>query len=142
MAKKNFVGAKGARLLRRVAKHILAEPLRYEQDAIIERGTPGDVLHDLGCHIIPKCRTVACIGGWMALLTAKNPHRVTTLSVPKLQRALGVPRDNVFALIAFTWTRIGGWPDRFREAYNNARTPRAKARIAVRRIEHFIKTGE
>ena len=42
MAKRNFVGAKGALLLRRVAKHILAEPLRYNQEAK-QGGAQGEV---------------------------------------------------------------------------------------------------
>jgi hypothetical protein len=145
MAKKNFVGPKGARLLRRVAKHILAEPLRYNQDAIIERGEPGYVLYDLQGQIVPQCGTIACIGGWMALLSADNPKRVRSFSVPKLKRALELPRgetDRVFRLIAYTWTEHYGWPPQFRNAYNNAATPMKKAQIAHQRIEHFIKTGE
>jgi hypothetical protein len=139
MAKKNVVGPKGARLLRRVAKHILADPLRYEQDYMIEHGAPGELLED--GLIVPKCGTIACIGGWLAILNAKNPKRVKTFNVRTLATVLGVTRKQVFRLIAFTWTSTNGWPARFSNRYKEAGTAKQKAKVAVQRIEHFIRTG-
>jgi hypothetical protein len=141
MKQRNVVGAKGARLLRRVGRHILAEPLRYNQDCIIEHGEAGEMLYDVR-QTVPACGTVACIGGWLALLMAPNPRRVHTFNVHKLALLLGVEREQVFRLIAYTHTIDGGWPDKFRYAYQDAVTPLQKARVANKRIEHFIKTGE
>jgi hypothetical protein len=140
MAKRNFVGAKGARILRRVARHILAEPLRYDQNATVEHGIPGEFRTGFN-RIVPECGTVACIGGWIALLGAKNPKRVRSLQPPKLARTLGVPLENMCYLIAFVRNNYG-WPEKHRTAYNRANTPRQRAKVAARRIEHFIKTGE
>jgi hypothetical protein len=33
------------------------------------------------------------------------------------------------------------WPPQFDAAWNRAQTPKARAGVAVRRINHFIKTG-
>ena len=142
MAKKNFVGAKGARLLRRVAKHILAEPLRYNQDEIVCRLTPQDDSYH--GRQIPACKTIACIGGWLHILTAKR--RIGSLeSLPfrKFKNLLGIKESALYKLTAYSWNAgENGWPDRFRIAYLNTDNPKAKAEIAACRIEHFIKTGE
>jgi hypothetical protein len=142
MPKKNAVSPQGARLLRRVAKHILAEPLRYEQNEIMSVGKPGEVFKSN--HLYPACGTVACIGGWVELLTTKNPKRLLRrgyfLSYKKISRLLGVAYDDVERLVSYT--RDGGWPDQYEDAYRIAKTPRGRARVAANRIEHFIKTGE
>jgi hypothetical protein len=140
MAKKNFVGAKGARLLRRVAKHILAEPRRYNQNDIISRGQPGEPYID-DLHTFPKCGTVACIGGWINILTMKRLPSETDLHKRHLARVLGVPRKNLAHLVAGidAWD---GWPQELNNAYDAASTPRERAKVAAARIEHFIKTGE
>lgn len=33
-----------------------------------------------------------------------------------------------------------GWPEKFGKAYKDARTPQGRLYVAIRRIEHFIKT--
>jgi len=33
-----------------------------------------------------------------------------------------------------------GWPLQFQEAYENAKTPQGRLYVAIRRVEHFIKT--
>ena len=148
MAKRNFVGAKGARLLRRVARHILAEPLRYDQNSIIEVGEPKTIYRDE--RKFPACGTVACIGGWIEILSRKHPNRaklsLTGLSFKKIAKLLGTGEDNVGALTQYTSRNPSNsdtyWPLEFSEAYGNAKTPLQKARIANQRIEHFIRTGE
>jgi hypothetical protein len=138
MAKKNFVGTKGARLLRKVAKHILAEPKRYNQNDIISRGTPGQPYSDWN---YPACGTVACIGGWINIFTMKKEPSPSDLHERHLARVLGIPISHIYALVAGTGA-LDGWPVEFEDAYDNAKTPRGRAIVAAKRIEHFIKTGE
>ena len=146
MAKRNFVGAKGAKILRRVARHILAEPRRYEQNGIVQVGTPGAVYK--GKHKFPACVTVACIGGWIQTLYIPRgdwgAHGVGIgLNHHKIAELLGVPVNSELKLVSYTNLGMYSiWPQKYRAAYNKAKTPRQKARIAVERIEFFIKTGE
>jgi hypothetical protein len=140
MAKKNAVGAKGARLLRKVAAHILAEPLRYEQDCTANMGKPGEEFREGRQY--PACGTVACIGGWIEILAFKRSVEDVCegLRFSAIREALGCTYEQVEDLVQYTFR--DGWPKRYLDAYNKAKTPRGKARVAQRRIEYFIKTGE
>lgn len=132
------------KLLRKVAKHILAEPLRYNQNATIARGIPGDVIEPDGEteQCVPACGTIACLGGWIALFTYKRPPR-SGFSFRKIGQALGVTSRQVSALCSYTTSTSGKrWPAQYAKRYNRATTPRGRAKIAAERIEHFIKTGE
>lgn len=127
------------KLLRKIQRHILAEPRRYDQNAIFTRGlTPGDIYEE--GHVVPSCGTIACIGGWAgALSKQKRPtdwnNYENTLRFA--QRVLRLDDRQATRLFAGTG---GGWPERFDTAYEKAKTPRGRALVAVRRIDHFIKT--
>lgn len=121
------------RLLRRVAKHILAEPKRYNQDTELDVGVTGEQA--------PPCGTVGCIGGWICALTGKTPRSRKNFSYQRARKVAGLTGKQASRLFAYTWSSIGGgWPDRFKSAYCNAATPQERVNIAVARIEHFIKT--
>jgi hypothetical protein len=147
---KNAVGAEGARLLRKVAKHILEEPNRYDQNDVISYGKPGEAYKNWNRPLeeskskFPACGTVACIGGWLNILTSKRrPHVLAGLPLRKLTTLLGVTESQIRRLIAYTYAKDDApWPERFRKAYDSAKTPRQRANVAHQRIEHFIKTGE
>lgn len=143
MAKKNFVGPKGARLLRKVAKHILAEPKRFAMSWWYGEGTPGQPLtqgffteRHISKLIVPECGTVACIAGWAVLLTDGNNGYQSGADIHR--RAIELLGDAAEDALFGTLT----WPTRFAERYHHAKTRRGKATAAVDRIEHFIKTGE
>lgn len=140
MAKKNAVSAKAARLLRRVARHILAEPCRYDQNAELSFLTPGMPYKD--GHVVPACGTIGCIAGWVTALVADNPRNVDD-PLDFAAHALGLDHDQKWILFdSVTATDDDYWPSRYAQAYVDAKTPRGRARVAARRIEHFIKTGE
>jgi hypothetical protein len=141
MAKRNFVGAKGARLLRKVARHILAEPMRYNQNDIISRGKPGQPYRAREHWMYPACGTVACIGGWLDIFTMKKLPKIPNLNNRRIAKVLGIPPHHVRALVAGIGA-IDGWPKEFEQAYLDAKTPRGRAIAADLRIKHFIKTGE
>src|SRR5579871_4839038 len=135
MAKKNFVNAKGARLLRKVAKHILAEPRRYDQDVWRLKGRPGERCWASDGEY-PACGTVACIGGWINTLTHARGDAV--YNTDRACSQIGVSHEGMDRLFG----TFDDWPKRYARAYENAKTQAGKARVAARRIEHFIKTGE
>lgn len=120
------------RLLRRIQKHILAEPKRYNQNDIVSTGKPGEAYSF--AWRFPACGTIACIGGWAAVLSSGGRHEDLEYGA----RALGLTVDQRARL--FSATGNGGWPDKFDIAYTNAKTPQGRARVGARRIEHFIKT--
>jgi len=135
---KNFVGAKGARLLRKVAKHILDEPKRFIMAAwFYKRSDYRPSVDDFSYHgDFPTCNTAACIGGWSVVLgSKKNPDDI--LDVQRYAaRLLGLTPSRV-AVLFDAWA----WPTPF-DKFQSATDPRKRAQIAAKRIEHFIKTGE
>lgn len=89
------------------------------------------------------CGTAACIGGW-AIHVAKKRKRLKTTAELVGDDA----RDDAAELLELSSEEVervffrGAWPVEFSEAYARARTPLQRARVAVKRINHFIKTGE
>lgn len=112
------------RLLRRIQKQILKEPRRF-------------LMHRWFCD------TAACIGGW-AIALDKN-FKLAKAGVLDAQsrrptseraaQALGLRRA-----IAERLFYVDEWPSPFREQYDDALGRAGRARVAARRIEHFIKT--
>jgi hypothetical protein len=119
------------KLLRKVAKHILAEPKRLDM-------TDWGYL-DSTSRLAPACGTVCCIAGWAAVL--HNPDRAK-MEFENLIWQADEPGTNGLQLTPEESDRlfhIQGWPSDFRAAYWNQ--PRgSRAEITVARIEHFIKT--
>jgi hypothetical protein len=118
-------------LLRKVQKHILAEPKRFDMGNfgyLLPEGDGG-----------PKCGTVGCIAGWAVLLDG-NKKAIGTWEVTKLVgeeegkdslELTELQKDRLFFL--------SGWPKKFHDKYfGHSREEQAK--IAAARIEHFIRT--
>jgi len=141
MAKKNFLNAKAARLLRRVIKHIKKEPLRYDQNIWRDKDVPGDhVFDDDFIHnaVYPECGTRACLGGWLNILTGAKTDK-QLMSYIRACKQIGLdPADRAHALFGYNCN----WPQPFRRNYEKAKTPKKRAAVAEKRVEHFIKTGE
>jgi hypothetical protein len=117
------------RLLRRVAKHILEEPKRLDMEKIAENVEGRDS---------PPCGTVGCIAGWACMLTGSSVKRADW---GKGRRLIGLDGDQAYRLFDYPLGLVtDGWPEKFSKPYVAAKTARQRARIAVARIEHFIKT--
>lgn len=138
--KKNL-SAKAISLLRKVAKHILAEPKRYDQHNWILKGS--SILSKSAVHNyeddIPRCGTVGCLAGWICVLTGSKTR---TKHQEVAAAALGMPykegiaehiTDKLFLCVRY-------WPDTYRLAYENANGHADRAKAAANRIEHFIST--
>lgn len=120
------------RLLRRIQKQILKEPKQFDMSWWY---TPGEG--------VPNCGTAACIAGWAVALDKKiNPreaHRLMGASIiPSRAENLLKLSDCQARALFFT----SYWPKEFKWKFNNAKTSRQEAKVAVARIEHLIKTGE
>jgi hypothetical protein len=119
------------KLLRKIQKHILEEPKRYDQNVWLAEGAPQNGF--------ATCGTMACIGGWAQILGSKRKPRA--VSRVNAMRLLGIDRAQAWRL----FDSIAGvpedmWPRKFSAAYVKAKTDLGRARAAVRRIDHFIKT--
>ena len=119
------------KLLRKIKRHILEEPRRFAMGLWHIERQPGRTID--GCvnyyfspnkfeseQKVPSCGTVACIGGWAEIFGGRD-------EAAKLRR-----NGKLLS--------VRQWPKAFLVRYEKARTPRARARIAAERIEHYIKT--
>lgn len=124
------------KLLRKVQKHILAEPRRLNMNVVVGKVDTSE----------SPCGTVGCIAGWTCILSGV-PEADTDLR--KAQSLLGLTReqrDRLFAEPRYGLEDYDGtsyeavWPKSFARRYENARTQKTMAKIAAGRIDHFIAT--
>jgi hypothetical protein len=123
------------RLLRKIQKHILTEPRRLIMRIFVAHAeTYGPTYEGDSGHAVrfPTCKTAACISGWACLLTKQKRIKAYWA---RGRRILDLSEGQAIRLFIDTQ-----WPQPFSDQYGNATTPRMRARIAVRRIDHFIKT--
>lgn len=120
------------KLLRKIQKHILAEPKRFIMGTKIVSGEPGTPIRGYAvrpcdfnnrnpyeqAQTFAPCGTAACIMGWGDMLGASQEDR------------------DMWNPLCSAST----WPKKFADPYAKAKTPLARARIASARIDHFIKT--
>lgn len=127
------------RLLRKIKKHILAEPRRFVMWAWLrEKETSGDTFtsdaNDNRQVKFAKCGTAACIAGWTCILAGdKHPYD----HEESARELLEVDEQQSKSLFI-----LDRWPEEFRYPYQKAVGQRTMVKIAANRIEHFIKTGE
>lgn len=124
------------RLLRRVQKAILKHPWQFEMSWWFD-----NTLHLSRSTLEPKgCGTAACIAGWAVHLTSGNKKLSQTRTLHgdayDAEDLLGLSCDQSCSLF-----NTGGWPSYFATAYRQATNPETRAKVAARRIEHFISTG-
>jgi len=131
-------------LLRRVEKAILKEPRRMRMN------TFGDKRSRKNTKNIPPCATQACIGGhivWQlnpVLFTRAVEEGDIDWIEHRARQALQLTQVEANRLFLFKSWNYGseGWPKEFSVAYNKAKTPHKRAKVAVARIEHFIRTDK
>jgi hypothetical protein len=134
------------RMLRRIEKAILAKPEKFDMRDYLR---PVEMTHEqwsryfLKPDVFELCKTTACIAGWADLLTNKQSHIFDVSS--RAADILGLIPDQSMRLFYLSTQTSDEkhWPKEFERPYRRA--IRAKkwadaAKIAVERIEHFIKT--
>ena|SRR5204862_687380 len=108
----------------------------------------------------PYCGTVACLAGHIALaatgrLPEQPPFYVVSRLSKKIQARLG-PQVGIIASTAeVTFAALGlqeeipyllfytsDWPNQFKIAYDIATTEPERVRVAIKRVRHWLRTGE
>ena len=136
------------KLLREVEKRILAEPRRFD---MMTFGTKLNkrTIRALGKQA-PPCGTVACIAGhvdWMthprlfaasvAIDRFARDDSIVERAAKELGLGFELSQDTYAGRLFFD----NEWPEKFQAALAEAKTPLQRAEVAVKRIEHFIKTN-
>ena len=134
------------KLLRKVEKRILAEPRRFD---MMTFGTKLNkrTIKALGKQA-PPCGTVACIAGhvdWMAhprlfaasVALGDYDDSIVERAAKELGLVFDPSQDTNAGRLFFD----NEWPEKFQAALAEAKTPLQRAEVAVKRIEHFIKTN-
>lgn len=132
---KNAVSAKAAKLLRKVAAHILEEPKRFIMQELMRKGQPG-VVEQFGridvARPLPPCGTAACIAGWVCILgETPNVDKNDANAILEISEDAG---ERLFF--------VPNWPERYKRKWNATTDLNVRARLGKTRINHFIKTGE
>ena len=113
------------KLLRKVAKHILAEPKRLYMSDYVKVKKEGD---DIG-RSYAKCGTAACVGGCACILSRKE------VDYQEAKELLGLDMEQAVTLFA-----PSKWPYRFQGGVSDDGKANT-AKIAAARIEYFIKSN-
>jgi hypothetical protein len=131
------------RLLRKVQKFLMEEPRRFDMGNWITDSTRASVLEH------PPCGTACCIAGAAVIVDrGQNPAIVLSELIKTRQSGItGIDiEDEAVDLLSLTYAQkerlffATYWPGKFKSAYARAKTPLDRAKVGVRRIEHFIKT--
>lgn len=121
------------RRLRKLARYVMAHPSKYDQYSY--------------------CGTQACLAGHGCILAGTPVEKIISKDGTKLLADSTIFRraKKFFELTQKeAWKLFGPpcsfssdgteWPLSFSKRYKSVKTPRAQARVARDRIEHFIKT--
>jgi hypothetical protein len=130
-------------LLRKVEAHILEEPKRLYMRTWVKHKDQDGVLRIRGQEgrqrDYPACGTAGCIAGWAVMLSyAESKTPITTVDGDDL----GEEARLLLGLGIFEAHRLFvplNWPLEFRQGISDDGEPET-AKVAVRRIEHFIET--
>jgi hypothetical protein len=151
-------------LLEKVAVKILEEPARLVMDdwgIVFKPECVGSQVHSQNDSKVPACRTQGCIAGWTIFLGRPNFWK-KLLKVASgengyeadlddeiqddnaadyAQNLLGISQDQADRLFYLpNWGHQPGWPNKFADAYNRAKTDKQRAKVTAARIRFFIQT--
>lgn len=124
------------RLIRKIQKHIMAEPRRLLMRSVkLYALGPNDsyVADDFETKVpYPDCGTAQCIAGWALTLSGRRLD--TDMSKAARLLNLDAPTGRVFAVCM--------WPYQFISQYSKAKTPLARAKVACKRLDYLVRTGK
>lgn len=135
-------------LFRKIKEHIRKQPKRLCMGWWIQvRGVHEPMVHDystwafarLRRYNFPECETAACIGGWAVLLSGEyTPEQAREIEIGSTaKRLLGLSAQQERRLFSVT-----GWPNKFRTAYEKAKSHKAKGAAAIGRINYLLRYGK
>lgn len=119
------------RLLRRIIRKLETTPEAYKQNIWGESSPTA------------PCGTAACLAGWAAHLDGKLTHQQLRRNPKSAERkaALSIGLSD-YEHRMFSGDPWGEWVSPFGKHYEKARTAKARARVAVRYLNHVINTGQ
>ncbi len=126
------------KLLRKVAKHILEEPKRLLMRTWIFEKSDKQTrvrMAQGGSRPFAKCGTAACISGWACIISGHGEEAKKDSFMDVGMRLLGIGYPQAYRLFG-----PENWPKEFQRGTKDDGTAKT-ARIAAKRIEHFIKTN-
>jgi len=124
------------KLLRKIERHILAEPKRFWMRwfvAVKDRAHPKLRTRKDEWRPFPKCNTAACVAGWACILSGKEVTPTQHLC-NMASDLLGLDSQQASRLFV-PWQ----WPEQFKAGVSDD-GKKETVKIAVARIEHFIRT--
>lgn len=116
------------KLLRKVKRHILEEPKRFDMDYALRRSAES------------PCGTVGCIAGWAAILNGDVQLDGPLISGWDEIKNIASSALDIPAYPTPTIFYEHNWPAELFNAFTSARTRGRRAKIAAQAIEHFIRT--
>ena len=124
------------KLLRRVAKRILAEPKQFQMTKFFARKSTWVARDGKPPAEIPNCGTAACIAGW-TIVEARGgtPRAHQHASGWDAEVELEINSDQFDALCI-----LENWPDRFKRGWREL-SFEDRAKRAAARIRRFIATN-
>lgn len=127
------------KLLRRIAKHITEEPRRLDMSGFYYKPRRSFVLDHsapkVPCYDPAPCGTAACIAGWAVGLELGDVAAMSTAIRPRAEKLLGIDFIQSSRLFFVEY-----WPKNLSQKYERAATVAEKAKVAVTRINRFIRT--
>lgn len=127
------------KLLRKIQRHITEEPRRFFMDGYMREAMDEKDWRDYVSYTpdlsktMPPCKTAACIAGWANILSGNNGWLNGLEDAAAEIGLLG--NDWGFLFVSDLW------PNPFSTAYNEAKTPKTRAKIACARIDWLIEKG-
>lgn len=104
-------------------------------DWLMKNLEPGSVSEwDYLPRAVPKCGTIACIGGSIVAL-----KKLSKQSYHHVGAQIGLTAEQ--SEVLFTgWREDEGWPKKYAQRYDTANTPYKKARVACALLREVVKT--
>jgi hypothetical protein len=129
------------KLLRKIQRHITEEPRRLYMKWFIRAGRANEFFDadNNTKQMFPECGTAACIFGWANLLTKGRDAGDYNRAVIHLGLE---PHGDDFLVPYAYLSDVPYWPEPFKTHYQEARTPKTRAKIACARIDYLIETGQ
>ncbi len=88
---------------------------------------------------VARMLRIGCLAGWVtALSLSKKKAEAVVDPISFAAQKLGFSDEQRSGLFGST----ADWPLKFSQAYHRAKTPLQIAKVAAKRVEWFIKTGE
>lgn len=125
------------RRLRIIQAHILEEPNRIGmQDWLTFGLQPGNIFNHYRGHLVPKCGTVGCIGGWASILFEDKQTKSAEDDGGYYDSYIFAVGENSNSLF---YTEE--WPTWLRESLNSSTSQQDYANVVSEAIDRFIDNG-